>query len=345
MSEDVNFERIVSGNPVDENDSELDLTLRPKNFDDFTGQDQIKHNLDVYIRAARSRGEPLDHILFSGPPGLGKTTLAHIVAAEMEAEIKSTSGPVLEKARDLAGVLSNLNKGDVLFIDEIHRMTPVVEEYLYSAMEDFSIDLLIDQGPNARSIKINLPPFTLVGATTREGLLTSPLRARFGVLERLEYYPAADLEKIVTRASGLLEVEIETDAAQEIGSRSRGTPRVANRFVRRIRDVAQVEGSGRIDMDAAVRGLEMLGVDKTGLEKMDRKILKILVQQRGNPVGLKTLAVSIGEEEDTIEDVYEPFLIQEGFLLKTARGRIPGDKAYNLFGMAGQEQASLGLNM
>ncbi len=345
MSEDVNFERIVSGNPVDENDSDLDLTLRPKNFDDFTGQEQICHNLDVYIRAAKNRGESLDHILFSGPPGLGKTTLAHIVAEEMGAEIKSTSGPVLEKARDLAGVLSNLNRGDVLFIDEIHRMTPVVEEYLYSAMEDFSIDLLIDQGPNARSIKINLPPFTLVGATTREGLLTSPLRARFGVLERLEYYSAAELEKIVTRAAGLLEVAIEPEAAQEIGSRSRGTPRVANRFVRRIRDVAQVEGSGRIDMDAAIRGLEMLGVDKTGLEKMDRRILKILVQQRGNPVGLKTLAVSIGEEEDTIEDVYEPFLIQEGFLMKTARGRIPADKAYKLFGVSGQKQPELGLEM
>ena len=338
MPENVNPDRVVSGEQQGNSDADLDLTLRPKSFDDFIGQKQIKHNLHVYITAAKKRGESLDHILFSGPPGLGKTTLANIVANEMESELKSTSGPVLEKARDLAGVLSNLQPGDVLFIDEIHRMIFVVEEYLYSAMEDFSIDLLIDQGPSARSIKINLPSFTLVGATTREGLLTSPLRSRFGVLERLEYYEKKNLTAIVLRAADLLGIEIDEDAAAEIGSRSRGTPRVANRFVRRVRDVAQVEGSGRIDLAAAQKGLEMLGVDRQGLEKIDRRILRMLVEQKGNPVGLKTIAVSIGEEEGTIEDVYEPFLIQEGLLLKTARGRIPADRTYQLFGVRPGDQ-------
>lgn len=306
----------------------FEATLRPQSFDEFVGQTRTIENLKIYVTAAKQRGEPLDHILFSGLPGLGKTTLATIIARETGTNFKATSGPVMEKAGDLAGILTNLEEGDVLFIDEIHRLPRIVEEYLYSAMEDFTINIMLDAGPSARSLKINLPRYTLIGATTREGLLTAPFRARFGVLEKLSYYPPGDIAKILKRSAKILNVPLEPDATQLLAGRARGTPRIANRFLRRIRDVAQVKGDGRITAEIAVMGLEMLGIDDAGLEALDRKILEIIVGHDGGPVGLKTIAVAVGEEDNTIEEVYEPYLIQQGFLKKTHRGRIASEKAY-----------------
>lgn len=306
----------------------FESALRPRSFTEFVGQRQTVENLKIYVTAAKQRGEPLDHILFSGLPGLGKTTLATIIAREIGTSFKATSGPVLEKAGDLAGILTNLEEGDVLFIDEIHRMPRIVEEYLYSAMEDFTINIVLDQGPSARSLKIDLPRYTLIGATTREGLLTSPFRARFGVLEKLGYYPPEDLEKIIVRSAGILEVPIEPEAAMLLAQRSRGTPRIANRFLRRIRDVAQVKGDGTVSTAIARQGLAMLGIDDAGLDEIDRRILKIIMDHGGGPVGLKTIAVAVGEEDGTIEEVYEPYLIQQGFLKKTLRGRMVSDRAY-----------------
>jgi len=308
--------------------TEDELTLRPKRFDEFIGQKKTTDNLRLYIEAARDRNEALDHILFSGPPGLGKTTLGHIVAHEIGTEFRATSGPVLERPADLAGILTKLGKFDVLFIDEIHRVNVSVEEYLYSAMEDYSIDILIDQGPHARSIKIDVPPFTLIGATTREGLLTTPFRARFGVLEKLNYYPPEELLQVVLRSAHILKIEVDEDAAGIIARRSRGTPRESNRYLRRIRDLAQVKSHGRITVEVAVEGLRMLGIDEAGLDAMDRRILQALIRHGGGPLGLKTIAVSVGETEDTIEDVYEPYLIQRGFLKKTPRGRVVTRQAF-----------------
>ena len=318
---------VLSSERVSE-DNNLDIELRPKKFCDFIGQELIRRNLCVYIEASKKRGDVLDHILFSGPQGLGKTTLSQIVASEVDVEIKATSGPVLVKPGDLAGILTNLKRGDILFIDEIHRLNHTIEEYLYSAMEDFAIDILIDQGPNARSVKIKLPRFTLIGATTREGLLTPSFRARFGVLERLDFYPLDELKEIAIKSARILNVDIDENSAVLIAKSSRGTPRIVNRFVRRIRDVAQVKGTNKITEDISKIGLEMLGVDDDGLGEMDRKILHTLIQHGGGPVGLKTLAVSVNEQEDTIEEVYEPFLIQRGYLSKTPRGRIATQLAY-----------------
>ena len=309
--------------------AEDELTLRPRSFDEFIGQKKVVDNLRVYIQAARSRDEALDHILFSGPPGLGKTTLGHIVAREIGAEFLGTSGPILEKPADLAGILTKLGRFDVLFIDEIHRVNVAVEEYLYSAMEDYSIDILIDQGPHARSIKIDVPPFTLIGATTREGLLTTPFRARFGVLEKLDYYPPEDILHVIRRSSRILKIDVDDPAAEIIARRSRGTPRQANRYLRRIRDLAQVRASDRITVELAEEGLRMLGIDQVGLDAMDRRILRTLIRHGGGPLGLKTIAVSVGETEDTIEDVYEPYLIQQAFLQKTPRGRVAARRAFD----------------
>jgi len=315
--------------PEDEN---LDIELRPKKFSDFIGQESIKTNLQVYIEASKKRGDVLDHILFSGSQGLGKTTLSQIIAYEINVDIKATSGPVLDKPGDLAGILTNLQHGDILFIDEIHRLNKTTEEYLYSAMEDYSIDILIDQGPSARSVKISLPCFTLVGATTREGLLTPSFRARFGVLERLDFYPWEELKEIAIKSAKTLKIEINEKGAEMIAKSSRGTPRIVNRFIRRIRDVAQVKGSNKITESITKLGFDMLGVDKDGFGDLDRKILSSIIQHGGGPVGLKTIAVSVNEQEDTIEEVYEPFLIQKGYLSKTPRGRIATQRAYEYMG-------------
>ena len=313
-------------------EQEFDQQLRPLRFDDFVGQSNIVENLRVFITAARQRSEALDHVLLTGPPGLGKTTLAYIIAQQMGAEIKTTSGPVIDKPGDLAGLLTNLEHGDVLFIDEIHRLSPVVEEYLYSAMEDYTLDIMIDSGPSARSIQLELKPFTLIGATTRAGLLTAPLRARFGVSNRLDYYVAEDLLKIILRSAKILAIEIELEGANEIAHRSRGTPRIANRLLRRARDFAQVKGEGRITKEIADYALKALEVDEYGLDDMDKRILLcILEKYNGGPVGLNTLAVAVGEESGTIEEVYEPFLIQEGFLQRTPRGREITERTYKHF--------------
>ncbi len=315
-------------------ESDFDRTLRPLRFDDFVGQQAIKDNLRVFIAAALERGEPLDHVLFYGPPGLGKTTLAMIIARELGVNIRTTSGPALERPGDLAGILTNLNDRDVLFIDEIHRLNKTVEEYLYPAMEDFKLDIVIDRGANARSIQLQLPRFTLIGATTRAGLLTSPLRARFGVVNRLDYYLPEDLLKIVLRSARLLNVEITEEAAMEIARRSRGTPRIANRLLRRIRDFAQVDADGVITMEVALRSLDRLDVDARGLDEMDKRILKALIEKfNGGPVGINTLATAIGEESGTLEEVYEPYLIQQGFLSRTPRGRVATELAYKHFGL------------
>ena len=315
---------------------EVENSIRPQSFSDFAGQDKILNNLRVFVKAARLRGEPLDHVLFHGPPGLGKTTLASIVAQELGVTLKVTSGPVIDKPGDLAGLLTNLNKGDVLFIDEIHRLAPQVEEYLYSAMEDFSIDIMIDKGPSARSIQIALNPFTLVGATTRSGLLTSPLRARFGISCLLEYYSADVLKSIVKRSASVLQCPIDESAAEEIASRSRGTPRIANALLRRVRDFAQVEGNGTIDLPITQRALGALNIDSCGLDAMDRKILLTIIQKfNGGPVGLNTVATAVGEDPGTIEDVYEPFLIMQGFIKRTPRGREVTSLAFNHFNING----------
>ena len=315
-------------------DAVLEMTLRPSLFSDFTGQPKVKERLEISVAAASQRGEALDHILLSGPPGLGKTTLANILAKSMGANLKSTSGPTIEKAADLAGLLTNLEEGDVLFIDEIHRLQKTIEEYLYPAMEDFKLDIIIDQGPNARSVRLNLPRFTLIGATTRSGLLSAPLLTRFGLRERLDYYVAADLEKIVQRSANLLGVAMETGAALEIARRSRGTPRIANNLLRRVRDFAQVRHDGRITVAVADRALAMLEIDQNGLDEMDKRILEtIIVKFGGGPVGVNSLAVAVGEEPDTIEEVYEPYLIMEGFLNRTSQGRVATELSYQKLGL------------
>ena len=321
-------------------DADLEKALRPRALDDFIGQQKIKDNLRVFVTAALQRGEALDHVILSGPPGLGKTTLAHIIAEEMGADVKTTSGPALDKPANIAGLLTNLNEGDVLFIDEIHRLSPVVEEYLYSAMEDYAIDILIDSGPSARSVRIALPPFTLIGATTRKGLLTAPLRARFGVDFRYDYYDVDTLHEIVLRSAGLLGVEIDEEGAYEIARRSRGTPRIANKLLRRTRDFAEVEtdagpGDGRITRAVADLALNALDVDEAGLDDMDTRILLALMEKfDGGPVGISTIAVAVGEDGGTVEEVYEPYLIQEGFMARTPRGRVATRRAYDHFDVA-----------
>jgi len=324
-------------NPEEENlspaDKEAEKALRPVVFDDFSGQESVIDNLRVFVQAAKQREEALDHVLLHGPPGLGKTTLAHIISHDLGVNIRITSGPVLDKPGDLAGLLTNLEPNDVLFIDEIHRLSPVVEEYLYSAMEDYKIDIMLDSGPSARSVQIKLNPFTLVGATTRSGLLTSPLRARFGINARLNYYKSDVLTKIVNRSAAILQVEIVPEAAFEIARRSRGTPRIANALLRRVRDFAQIKGDGKIDLEIALFSLKALNVDANGLDEMDHRILSAIIEKfKGGPVGITTISTAVGEEAGTIEEVYEPFLIQEGYLQRTPRGREATEKAYKQMG-------------
>jgi Holliday junction DNA helicase RuvB len=337
---------LLDGSNENFSDQEKDFekVLRPKSFDDFAGQDRILDNLKIFVEAANQRDEALDHVLLHGPPGLGKTTLAHIIANELNSGIKVSSGPVLEKPGDLAGLLTNLEEGDVLFIDEIHRLSPVIEEYLYSAMEDYKIDIVLDTGPNARSVQIGISPFTLIGATTRSGLLTAPLRARFGITSRLEYYDTDLLSEIVERSSSILKVPIDHKAAIEIAGRSRGTPRIANALLRRTRDFAQIKGDGSINMDIAKMALDALNVDARGLDEMDNRILTAIIEKfKGGPVGINTIATAVSEEAGTIEEVYEPFLIKEGFLQRTARGREVTELAYKHLGKASYKDGSPGL--
>jgi Holliday junction DNA helicase RuvB len=320
-------------------DAALEMTLRPSLFSEFTGQAKVKERLEITVAAAKQRSEAIDHILLSGPPGLGKTTLANIIAKAMGANVKSTSGPTVEKAADLAGLLTNLEEGDVLFIDEIHRLQKTIEEYLYPAMEDFKLDIIIDQGPNARSVRLNLPRFTLIGATTRSGLLSAPLLTRFGIRERLDYYTAEQIQKIVLRSARLLNVDVEDAGGMEIARRSRGTPRIANNLLRRVRDYAQVRHDGRITADIADKALAMLEIDQDGLDEMDKRILEaLIVKFSGGPVGISSLAVAVGEEPDTIEEVYEPYLIMEGYLKRTSQGRVATELSYRKLGI----QSSVG---
>src|SRR5690242_6673458 len=326
-------ERMIS-DVLTKPDAALEMTLRPSLFSDFTGQPQVKERLEIAVQAAKQRGEAIDHILFSGPPGLGKTTLAYIIAKAMGTNIKCTSGPTIEKAGDLAGLLTNLEEGDVLFIDEIHRLQKTIEEYLYPAMEDFKLDIIIDQGPNARSVRLNLPRFTLIGATTRSGLLTAPLLTRFGIRERLDYYQSEQLHQIVIRSARLLGVEIEEKGAGEIARRSRGTPRIANNLLRRVRDYAQVRHEGKVTREIADKALAMLDIDENGLEEMDKRILEaVIIKFGGGPVGLSSLAVAVGEEPDTLEEVYEPYLIMEGYLKRTSQGRVATELSYKKLGL------------
>jgi Holliday junction DNA helicase RuvB len=334
----------LRGNSYSETDIELDKRLRPLSFSDFNGQKKIIENLYVFVKAAKQRSEALDHVLLHGPPGLGKTTLSNIIANELEVNIKTTSGPVLDKPADLAGLLTNLEPYDVLFIDEIHRLSPVVEEYLYSAMEDYKIDIMIDKGPSARSIQIDLNPFTLIGATTRSGLLTSPLRARFGINAHLEYYDSTILNIIIKRSASILDIEIDDRAALEISRRSRGTPRILNALLRRVRDFAQVKGNGKIDMDITIYALDALNIDAHGLDEMDNKILLTIIDKfRGGPVGLTTISTAVGEDAGTIEEVYEPFLIKEGFIKRTPRGREATQLAYTHLGRTNINDENLSL--
>jgi Holliday junction DNA helicase RuvB len=327
-------DRLISPSRAAE-DAQYEAGLRPRMLAEYIGQEHVRENLQVAIAAALQRREPLDHVLLHGPPGLGKTTLAYVIANELGATVRATSGPAIEKPGDLVGIVSNLAAGEVLFIDEIHRMSPVVEEILYPALEDYEVDIVIGQGPSARTVKMRLEKFTLIGATTRTGLLTSPLRSRFGIVHRLDFYTPADLQEIVRRSAKILDVPIESDAAAEIAQRARGTPRIANRLLRRVRDYAQVRADGTITLDAARAGLKLLEVDEHGFDEVDRKLLQTIIEKfRGGPVGLNTIAVAINEEEDAIEDIYEPFLIQVGFLDRTPRGRVATPRAYGYFGLA-----------
>jgi holliday junction DNA helicase RuvB len=333
-------ERMVS-EVLTQPDAALELTLRPAVFADFTGQAKVKERLEITVAAARQRNEALDHVLLSGPPGLGKTTIAHIIAKAMGTNLKCTSGPTIEKAADLAGLLTNLEEGDVLFIDEIHRLQKTIEEYLYPAMEDYKLDIIIDQGPNARSVRLNLPRFTLIGATTRSGLLTAPLLTRFPVRERLDYYDAEQLRSIVIRSSRLLNVEVEETGASEIARRSRGTPRIANNLLRRVRDYAQVRGDGRITAAIADQALRILEIDENGLDEMDKRILEaVILKFGGGPVGVNSLSVAVGEEPDTLEEVYEPYLIMEGYLKRTPQGRVATELSYRKLGVAPRTSAA-----
>ena len=342
----IETDRLVAGGAADNRETALDRAVRPQTLNDYIGQSAVREQMEIFLSAAKGRGEPLDHTLIFGPPGLGKTTLASIIANEMGVQLKTTSGPVLEKAGDIAAIMTNLEPNDVLFIDEIHRLSPYVEEILYPAMEDFQLDIMIGEGPAARSIKLDLPPFTLVGATTRAGLLTSPLRDRFGIVQRLEFYEVSDLKRIVSRAASILEVEADDVGALEIAKRSRGTPRIANRLMRRVRDYAQVKGDGVINQPMAEQALDMLSVDEQGFDHLDRRFLLALIEKfEGGPVGIDSLAAALSEERGTLEDVIEPYLIQQGLIIRTPRGRVVTNAAYRHFGLAPPKSLETGSNL